>query len=217
MKRDSSTAECTPLRVVVADDHPAIVNAVRAYLDGEPGVDLIGTASTGAEALRMVRERAPDVALLDIRMPEPGGIEIARLLTAERSATGVILFTGDADRALLLEALDAGARGFVLKESPLPDLGHALQRVAAGGTHVDPGLSTLLVGAEATARLRALSKREREILRLLADGHRTDGVAGELGISPMTVRTHIRHAMNKLEADTRTEAVATALRQALIT
>jgi DNA-binding NarL/FixJ family response regulator len=205
-----------PLRVVLADDHPAIVSAVRAFLEAEPEIDLVGTAATGSEALRLIAERKPDVAVLDIRMPEPSGIEIARRTAAGGSQTGVILFTGYPDRALLLEALDAGARGFLLKESPLTELARAARLVAGGGTYVDAQLSSLLVSTGAAERLPKLSLREREILRLLADGMGNDAVAADLGISAATVRTHVRHAMEKLEADTRTEAVATALRQALI-
>ena len=210
------TAGGVPLRVVLADDHPAIVSAVRTFLEGQADVDVVGTASSGAEALRLIRERRPDVALLDVRMPAPDGVAIARTLADEGAATGVILFTGYPERGLLLEALDVGARGFLVKESPLEDLSRALRVVAGGGTYVDPQLAGVLAGAGAAERLPALSKREREILRLLADGLRNDAVAAQLGISPMTVRTHIRHAMEKLSADTRTEAVATALRQALI-
>ena len=212
----SQTTPSTPLRVVVADDHPAIVSAVRAFLETEPEIDLVGTAARGSEAWQLITERKPDVALLDIRMPEPNGVEIARRLVAEAAPTSAILFTGYPDRALLLEALDAGARGFLLKESPLQDLARAMTLVAQGGIYVDPQLSSLLVGPGAADRLPQLSKREREILRLLSDGKRNDAIALELGISALTVRTHIRHAMEKLEADTRTEAVATALRQSLI-
>jgi DNA-binding NarL/FixJ family response regulator len=212
----SDVAPSRPLRVVIADDHPAIVSAIRAFLETEPEIDLVGTAAQGSEARRLIVERKPDIALLDVRMPEPGGIEIARQLVSDGAPTGVILFTGYADRAVLLEALDAGARGFLLKEAPREDLARAARIVAGGGTYVDPQLSSMLVGAEATERLTSLSKREREILRLLANGKRNDAIALDLGISPFTVRTHIRHAMEKLEADTRTEAVATALRQSLI-
>lgn len=203
------------MRVVIADDHPAIVGAVRAFIEAESDIDLVGTATTGPEALRMIAERRPAVAVLDVRMPEPTGIEITRQLVADASPTAVILFTGYPDRALLLEALDAGARGFLLKESPLQDLVRAVRAVSAGGTYVDPQLASMLVTPVATERL-PLSKREREILRLLADGMRNDAVALELGISALTVQTHVRHAMEKLEADTRTQAVAMALRQALI-
>jgi DNA-binding NarL/FixJ family response regulator len=116
---------------------------------------------------------------------------------------------------LLAEALDAGARGFILKESPISELLGAVRLVGAGGTYVDPALAPTLVRAGATGH-PALSQREREILRHLADGQKNDEIAKELSISPDTVRTYIRRAMEKLEADTRTQAVAIALRESLI-
>ena len=203
-------------RCIVADDHPAIVDAVSRFLEDNEEVDLVGRASDGERALRLIAEQAPDVAVVDVRMPVLGGIEIARRLNAESATTAVILYTGHSDRALLLEALDAGARGFLLKEAPLDDLTRAIRIVCSGGTYVDPALAGLLAGAEATARL-PLTKREREILRFLADGMRNEQVARELSISPLTVRTHVKKAMDKLEADTRTQAVARALRESLIT
>jgi DNA-binding NarL/FixJ family response regulator len=204
-------------RCVVADDHPAIIDAVSRFLQEVEGIELVGRASDGEQALRLIADARPDVALLDVRMSPMGGIEIARRLSASESATATLLYTGHAERSVLLEALDAGARGFLLKEAPLDDLVRAIKIVAGGGTYIDPGLAGLVVGPEAAERLPTLTKREREILRLLADGMRNDGVAQRLSISPLTVRTHVRNAMNKLEADTRTEAVARALRDSLIT
>ena len=128
----------------------------------------------------------------------------------------MILYTGNAERAVLLEALDAGARGFLLKEAPLDDLMRAIRIVGEGGTYVDAALAGLLAGPLAADRLPSLTKREREILRLLADGMRNEQVAPRLSISPLTVRSHVKNAMRKLEADTRTEAVAKALRDSLI-
>ena len=115
-----------------------------------------------------------------------------------------------------MEALDAGARGFVLKEAPLPDLVRAVETVAHGGSYVDPVLAGVIASAEAAGRIPKVTQREREILRLLADGLTNEEIGKELFISPETVRTHVRKAMAKLDADTRTQAVATALRQSLI-
>jgi DNA-binding NarL/FixJ family response regulator len=204
-------------RCLVADDHPAIVDAVCRFLEGEDEVELVGYARDGEQALRLIDRHAPDVAVLDIRMPPVGGIEIARRLSSAESGTAVILYTGDADRPLVLEALDAGARGFLLKEAPLDDLIRAIRIVGTGGTYIDPALGGLLAGPQAAERLPTLTKREREILRLLADGMRNEQVALQLSISPLTVRTHVKKAMQKLEADTRTQAVARAIRESLIT
>jgi DNA-binding NarL/FixJ family response regulator len=129
----------------------------------------------------------------------------------------LLLYTGYGDRALLAEALDAGVRGFVLKEAPLEDLVRAVDIVAGGGTYVDPVLAGALVNAKLTSALPELTQREREVLRALADGLSNEEIGRRLFISPETVRTHVRKAMAKLDADTRTQAVATALRQSLIT
>jgi DNA-binding NarL/FixJ family response regulator len=205
-----------PYRCVIADDHPAIIDAVSRYLADVDDVEIVAQAQNGDEALRLIEEHAPDVAVVDIRMPGVGGIEIARRLSAEGSKTAVILYTGHSERSLLLEALDAGARGFLVKEAPLDDLARAIRTVGAGGTYVDPTLAGVLAGPQATERLPTITKREREILRLLADGMRNEQVARQLSISPLTVRSHVENAMRKLEADTRTEAVAKALRESLI-
>ena len=128
----------------------------------------------------------------------------------------MILYTAFGDRAVLTEALDAGARGFVLKEAPLAEVVRAVELVAAGKTYVDPVLAGVLSVGAGSDKLVNLTPREREVLRLLADGLANEEIGKRLVISAETVRTHIRKAMAKLDADTRTEAVATALRQSLI-
>ena len=201
---------------LVADDHPAVLSAVCAVLE-DSGIDVVGRARNGAEALELIQTLKPRVALLDVRMPQMSGIEIARQSLRTTPETGILLYTGYAERALMVEALDAGARGFVLKEAPLPDLVRAVETVAEGKTYVDPVLAGVIASAEMTKQIPSLTQRQREVLRLLADGHKNEEIGKRLFISPETVRTHVRKAMAKLEADTRTEAVATALRQSLIT
>jgi DNA-binding NarL/FixJ family response regulator len=205
------------LRCILADDHPAILDAVSRYLEEVEDLELVGRAVDGGRALEMIGDLAPDVAVVDIRMPDVSGIEIARRLSETGSKTAVILYTGSSERAVLLEALDAGARGFLLKEAPLDDLARAIRIVGEGGTYVDAALAGLLAGPQAAERLHTLTKREREVLRLIADGMRNEQVGQRLSISPLTVRTHVKNAMGKLEADTRTQAVARALRESLIT
>jgi DNA-binding NarL/FixJ family response regulator len=201
---------------LLADDHPAVLEAVAEVLI-EHGFTVVGRARDGFEALQKLETRRPRVALVDIRMPRLGGIELARRAATASPETAVILYTGYGERALLLEAIDAGARGFVLKEAPLPDLVRAIETVAAGGTYVDPVLGGYLAGQPAAERLPNLTQRERDVLRLLSDGLSNEEIGKRLFISPETVRTHVRKAMGKLDADTRTQAVATALRQSLIT
>jgi DNA-binding NarL/FixJ family response regulator len=199
---------------LVADDHPAMVEAVCEVL-AEHGIEVTGRARDGDEALAKIEARKPSVAVVDLRMPRLSGVEIARRASRSSPETGVIVYTAYGERALLTEALDAGARGFVLKEAPLDDLVRAVETVAAGGTYVDPVLAGVLAGSNA-ADIPSLTQRERDVLRHLADGLSNEEIGKRLFISPETVRTHIRKAMDKLDADTRTEAVAKALRQSLI-
>jgi DNA-binding NarL/FixJ family response regulator len=182
----------------------------------QSGFVVVGRAPDGREAAALIAREQPDVALVDMRMPHLSGLDVARDAARTSPDTSFVFYTAHGDRALLADALEVGARGFVLKEAPLHDLVRAVERVAAGDAYVDPVLAGILVGAPTTDRVPTLTKREREVLRLLADGRSNDTIASTLGISSETVRTHIRKAMAKLDADTRTHAVATALRQSLI-
>jgi DNA-binding NarL/FixJ family response regulator len=210
-----SPAEAYSRTVVAADDHPAMLAAVVEVLERN-GFDVLATAGDGRAAVDALERTRPRVALLDVQMPHLSGIEVARAVAPALPDTVFVFYTAFGDRALLADALDAGALGFVLKEAPLHDLVRAVERVAAGHAYVDPVLAGVLVGAPATVQVRTLTQRERDVLRLLADGRANEGIASELGISAETVRTHIRKAMDKLDADTRTHAVAMALRQSLI-
>lgn len=204
------------LTCLVADDHPAILDAVSRFLDSGTGIEVAGLAADGAEAFSKIEELRPDVALVDVAMPRLNGVEIVRGLLEDGVETGVILYSGQGGRALVFEALDAGARGFVLKGGPLSDLLRAVRIVARGGTFIDGELAGILSRAGTSEQIRSLTPREREVLRLLADGMRNDEVSKRLSISQFTVRTHVEHAMEKLQAKTRTEAVAKALRDSLI-
>jgi DNA-binding NarL/FixJ family response regulator len=205
----------TSITCYVADDHPAVVQAVVDHLTAH-GIDVVGRARDGQEALAGIEETKPAVAVLDLRMPRMSGIEVARRAARSAPETAVILYTAYGERALLTEALDAGARGFVLKEAPLAELQRAVELVAEGRTYVDPVLAGVLSSGAAQDKTLELTQRERDTLRLLADGHSNEEIGKLLFISPETVRTHVRKAMAKLDADTRTQAVATALRQSLI-
>ena len=204
-----------PVTCLVVDDHPAMVEAVAEVL-AEHGYTVVGRARDGLEALPKIEAQQPRIALVDVRMPRLGGIELARRAASVSPETLVVLYTGYGERALLLEAMDAGARGFLLKEAPLADLIRAIEIVAAGGTYVDPVLAGYLASPGAADRLPNLTQRERDVLRLLSEGLSNEEIGKRLFISPETVRTHVRKAMDKLDADTRTQAVATALRQSLI-
>jgi len=196
---------------VIADDHPAVLDSLARVLVRK-GIEVVAQVRDGDDALRAIDELRPAVAVLDLRMPGLSGLGVARRIGPQ---TAVILYTGHSDRSLVVEALDAGVRGFVLKEAPLVDVARAIDTVGAGGVYVDPVLAGALATGDKSTQLKLLSQRERQVLRLLADGHRNDEIGRRLHIASETARAHIRNAMRKLEADTRTQAVATALRQSM--
>jgi DNA-binding NarL/FixJ family response regulator len=210
-----SSSSQGPITCVVADDHPAVLEAVAEFLV-QGGIEVIARARDGEEALEKIDQRKPQVALVDVRMPKLGGIELTRRAQRSTPETSILLYTGYGDRALLTEALDAGVRGFVLKEAPMDDLLRAVQSVASGSTYVDPVLAGTLAASSIGNKLPELTQRERDVLRLLADGLANEEIGKRLYISAETVRTHVRKAMDKLDADTRTQAVARALRDRLI-
>jgi len=208
-------SEQTGVSCLVADDHPAMVEAICDVL-GECGVAVVGRAADGDEALAKIQARRPDTALVDLRMPGLSGIELAASVKAVSPNTRVIVYSAYGEGAILTEALDAGASGFVLKEAPLADLLRAIETVAAGGIYVDPVLAGSHANASVAESLPDLTRRERAVLRLLADGYSNEEIGKQLFISAETVRTHVRRIATKLGARTRTQAVATALRSSLI-
>ena len=205
-----------PISCVVVDDHSAVREGVKMILARDPDVCVVGDAASGEAAIELVASRRPQVVVMDVRMRGMDGLEATRRITAAHPGLGVVLYTAHGERGLLSEALDCGARGYVLKEAPPDDVVRAVKTVAAGGAYVEPTLASDLVTPTAADRLPALSAREREILAMLANGSSNPDIAARLYISPETVRTHVRNAMAKLEADTRTQAVALALRYAII-
>ncbi|HZS24891.1 MAG TPA: response regulator transcription factor [Gaiellaceae bacterium] len=209
MSIDRSEITC-----VVADDHPPIIDCLARYL-ARAGFTVLATVTDGESAFERIAALTPRVCIADVRMPKLDGLELARRAAAEAPETAVLLYSGLADRGLVSDALDAGARGFALKDAPLDDLGRALDAVAVGSLYVDPVLAAALATRH-TDEKKALSEREREVLRLLAHGGSYAEIGSELYLSPDTVRAHAQRAMTKLGARTRTEAVAVALREAMI-
>ncbi len=200
---------------VIADDQRAFTEAL-TWLLSEHGVTVVGAAYDGTRALQLIEEGRPTLAILDVAMPQMGGIEVAREVALRAPETSTILYTGLRERQLLVDALDAGAHGFVLKGSPLDDLVTAVRFVERGDVYVDPALAPTLIRAKLPGDAPTLSQRERDVLRLLAEGRSNEQIAQAIHIAPDTVRTYIGRAMEKLQADTRTQAVAIAIRQSLI-
>jgi DNA-binding NarL/FixJ family response regulator len=199
---------------VVADDHPPIIDCLSRFLSAA-GFTVLATAADGESALAAVEAHRPAVCVADVRMPRLDGLALARRAATVAPETATLLYSGVADRGLVSDALDAGARGFALKDAPLEDLARAIDIVAAGNLYVDPVLAAALATRRHAER-KALSERERQVLRLLAEGGSYAEIGGSLFLSPDTVRSHAQRAMQKLGARTRTQAVAVALREAVI-
>jgi DNA-binding NarL/FixJ family response regulator len=205
---DGSTSHDRSLTTcVVADDHPPILDCLTRYLDAA-GFTVLGTALDGARALEAVTELQPVVCL--------DGLELAREVVKTSPAVGVLLYSGVSDSGLASDALDAGARGFALKDAPLDDLARAIDTVASGAIWIDPVLAASLASSRRTDARKTLSERERQVLRMLAKGGSYAEIGSSLFLSPDTVRAHAQRAMTKLGARTRTEAVAVALRDGLV-
>lgn len=202
------------ITVLIVDDHEVVREGLRLSLSRAPHIRVVGEASDGESAVELAVRRNPDVVIMDVRMPGVDGLEATRLLTQELPETKVLIFTAFSERSLLGRGFESGAKGYVLKEAPHATLVRAIEKVAAGEGFVDPALMPqFLAGRDQSDMLTA---REREILQLLADGMSNADVAERLFISQETVKSHVRHILTKLEADTRTQAVAIALREAMI-
>ena len=203
------------MRLVLIEDHQALREGLELLL-GREGCEVVGTAGTAAEGRELIERLEPDVSLVDIRLGEDSGIELTRAVLREDPGRRIVLYTGSSDVELLISGLDSGASGYALKEGTPNELTGALETVADGGTYVDPRLRPALLSRQATQRMPSLSKREREIMDLLSQGLTGEDVAERLVLSSETVKTHIRNAMSKLEANTRVHAVAIALREGYI-
>jgi DNA-binding NarL/FixJ family response regulator len=203
------------LRLVLIEDHQALREGLELLL-GREGCEVVGTAGTAGEGRELIERLDPDVSLVDIRLGEESGIDLTRDLLDANPERRVVLYTGSSDVELLVSGLDSGARGYALKDGTPNELTGALQTVAGGGTYVDPRLRPALLSRNTTQRMPSLSKREREIMDLLAQGLTGEQVADRLFLSSETVKTHIRNAMAKLEASTRVHAIAIALREGYI-
>jgi DNA-binding NarL/FixJ family response regulator len=202
------------ISVLIVDDHEVVREGLRLSLSRASHIRVIGEAGDGAAAVALVRRRKPDVVIMDVRMPEMDGLEATKEILKVEPDAAILIFTAFSERSLLARGLESGAKGYILKEAPHDTLLRAIERVAKGEGYIDPALMpAFLSGKEGTDMLTA---REREILQLLAHGMSNADVAAKLFISQETVKSHVRHILTKLEADTRTHAVAIALRDSII-
>jgi DNA-binding NarL/FixJ family response regulator len=198
---------------LIADDHEVVREGLRLSLSRSPHIRVVGEASDGETAVALAERRRPDVVVMDIRMPGMDGLEATKEITDRLPETSVLLFTAFSERSLLGRGLESGARGYLLKEATNDTLVRAIEKVAGGEGYVDPALMPTFLSRDSQD---LLTPREREILQLLADGMSNADVAQKLFISQETVKSHVRHILAKLEADTRTHAVAIAIRDSII-
>jgi DNA-binding NarL/FixJ family response regulator len=201
-----------PPRCLIVDDHPVVRAGVRAVLEQAFDEVEITDADSIEHVSEVAKDGKPDVVIID---PWRAGVDVGEIVGQLQSQVKapIVIFTSDGGARLLSEALKAGVKGYVRKDSPSADLVRAIDAARTGEFYVDPGLSSTIVLDEGD---RTLSARQREILQMLADGMQTDAVAEKLGLSTETVRTHTKRILAKLEASTRTQAVAIGIRHGLI-
>jgi DNA-binding NarL/FixJ family response regulator len=215
------------IRLLVADDHPVVRDGLAAILGTQPDFQVVGAASDGAEAVRMALDLHPDVMLLDIEMPGTDGVEAVKMLRAAGSPARAIVFTAFDTDERIMQAVRAGAQGYLLKGAPREDIFNAISVVHAGGSLLHPvAASSLLRHLRetythqedgASAHNSPLTAREIEVLRLLAKGLQNKEMAAHLAISERTVKFHVTNILAKLNAGNRTEALSIAAQQGLIT
>ena len=209
------------LKVTIADDHSLVRQGLRRYLETAEGIEIVGEAATGQEAVALAQRTKPDVALIDIRMPDVDGIQATKAIREAVPETRVVILTAYDDRHFVIEAVRAGARGYVLKSREAEQLIQAIRLVADGNMVIDPEVVVAVADelSDEKRRDRAtdrLSARELEILQLLAFGYTNRDIGKKLFISPDTVKTHLEHIFQKLGKNDRTAAVAEALRRRII-
>lgn len=213
-----------PIRILLADDHVVMRSGLRVLLERQPGLQVVAEAADGREAMTMAEAHLPDVAVMDVAMPNLNGIEATRQITAKFPQIAVVILSMHSDESYVLRALKSGARGYLLKDAPEMDLISAIRAVHDGKAYFSPVISKMLVedymrqlqqrGAEDSYEL--LTAREREVLQLLAEGKSNKDVAAQLNLSPYTVETHRSNILQKLNLHGTPELILYAVRKGVI-
>lgn len=216
------TTEAALLRVLVADDHPIFLAGMRQLLQAHPGLTCVAAVATGEEAVRLTVSERPDVAVLDLDLPDLSGVEAARAIAAQAPGVAVLMLTMLSDDESVFAALRAGARGYLLKGCTAEEVVAAIRSVATGGAVFGPSIATRMLDyfnawrpstptdAPTPEWLPELSEREREILDLLADGESNPSIAARLHLSPKTIRNHVSVIFDKLQVADRRQAMLRA-------
>ena len=208
-----------PIRLILVEDQPTIMQQQRRLLEAYDELELVGAARDGAGALVLIRQEAPDVVLLDLGLPDMDGVEVIRQLRKQGNKVEILIYTIFDEEERVLEAVRAGASGYLLKGTPADRMVEAIREVHGGGSVIQPRLARRLLRhfqAQDQEGAPSLTPRETEILGLIARGLSNRLAAETLGVSPATVRTHLEHIYAKLEVSNRTEAVTEAIRRGII-
>jgi DNA-binding NarL/FixJ family response regulator len=212
------------LRIVIGDDHTMVRQGLRKILEEQPGWEVVAEVGDGRSAVREILDREPDVAILDIGMPLLTGIEVTRQVTRRVPSVHVLILSMHGNEAYITQALDAGAQGYLLKDSADTDLIRAVTAVASGKSFFSPAVARVmlddyvkhLASRGMVDRYESLSEREREVFQLIAEGHSNKEVAELLSVSPATVETHRAHILQKLDVHNTAELVLYAVRRGII-
>lgn len=215
----------TQVRIVLADDHTLVRQGLRKILEERAGFEVVGEAGDGREAVSLAVELAPDVAILDIAMPMLGGVEATRQIARRAPGVHILIVSMYAHEAYVTQALQAGASGYLLKDSVGTDLLRAVESVADGKSFFSPAVAKVMLDDYVRRmtergipdRYESLSEREREVFQLIVEGRSNKEIAGILGVSPGTIDTHRGHIMEKLDAHNAVELVLFAVRRGIIT
>jgi NarL family two-component system response regulator LiaR len=206
------------IQVLIADDHSVVRQGLRMFLSSDPELEIVGEARDGAEAVRLVRQLRPDVVLMDLLMPVMDGIAATAAIRREAPDTEVVALTSVLEDAAVIDAVRAGAIGYLLKDTDAHELRRAIKAAAAGQVQLSPQAAARLLREVRTPEKSAesLTERETDVLRLLAQGKTNKEIARELHIAEQTVKTHVSHVLDKLEVPSRTQAALYAIRAGLV-
>ena len=222
MTEPTLPAPPSTIRILIADDHEVVRIGLASLLDAQEGFSVVGGAASGREAVQLARQLRPDVVVMDIRMPDGSGVDACRAITKEHAGMPVIMLTSHADSEALFDAIDAGASGYVLKRVGSSDLVDAVRTVAAGGSLLDPSVTSRVLDRLRNARrveeagaFADLTDRERRVLAHLSDGASNRQIAERMGLAEKTVRNYVSTILAKLALESRSQAAAYAIRHRL--
>lgn len=204
------------IRILIVDDHPVVRDGLRGMLAGQPGFEVVGEAANGLQAVELVGRLAPQVVLMDLRMPELDGVAATRQIRATCPAVKILVLTTYDTDADILKAIEAGATGYLLKDAPREDLFRAIRATSQGQSYLSPSVATRLMGQIRAPASEQLTPRELDVLTWVARGASNKEIAHSLHLSEATVKSHLLHIFAKLEVNDRTQAVTLALQRGII-